>query len=135
MFCSKCGFKLPEGYKFCPKCGTPVRGKEANGIKIVQMKCQDCNGIMDVDEDKQILFCPYCGSKKLILENDDVIIEKIRSSAELEKERIHKDVELAKQSHEIKVKKHDFKEEILSIILVVIAIIFFMFVFRYFVNP
>ncbi len=24
MFCSKCGFKLPDNINFCPKCGTPV---------------------------------------------------------------------------------------------------------------
>ncbi len=25
IYCSKCGEKLPEGTKFCPKCGTPVK--------------------------------------------------------------------------------------------------------------
>jgi uncharacterized RDD family membrane protein YckC len=25
IYCSKCGEKLPEGIKFCPKCGTPVK--------------------------------------------------------------------------------------------------------------
>ncbi len=24
MFCTNCGAKLPEGSKFCPKCGKPV---------------------------------------------------------------------------------------------------------------
>jgi len=25
IYCSKCGEELPEGTKFCPKCGTPVK--------------------------------------------------------------------------------------------------------------
>lgn len=24
MFCTKCGIQIKDGYKFCPKCGTPV---------------------------------------------------------------------------------------------------------------
>lgn len=24
MFCFKCGFKIKDGYKFCPKCGAPA---------------------------------------------------------------------------------------------------------------
>ena len=24
MFCTKCGYQIKDGYKFCPKCGTPV---------------------------------------------------------------------------------------------------------------
>ena len=26
MFCSKCGTKIPDNAKFCPKCGNPVKG-------------------------------------------------------------------------------------------------------------
>ena len=29
MFCTKCGYQIKDGYKFCPKCGTPAFvGKE-----------------------------------------------------------------------------------------------------------
>ena len=28
MFCTKCGIEIKEGYKFCPKCGTPVYVKK-----------------------------------------------------------------------------------------------------------
>ena len=24
MFCTKCGYEIKDGYKFCPKCGTPA---------------------------------------------------------------------------------------------------------------
>ena len=33
MFCTKCGFQIKDGYKFCPKCGTPayVAQEESKG--------------------------------------------------------------------------------------------------------
>lgn len=30
MFCTKCGFQIKDGYKFCPKCGTPVYVEKEN---------------------------------------------------------------------------------------------------------
>lgn len=35
IYCSKCGEKLPEGTKFCPKCGTPVK-LEAKAKTVVE---------------------------------------------------------------------------------------------------
>jgi len=29
MFCTKCGFNLPENVKFCPNCGTTVETAQA----------------------------------------------------------------------------------------------------------
>lgn len=31
MFCTNCGAQLPDGSKFCTKCGTPLRGDAAGG--------------------------------------------------------------------------------------------------------
>lgn len=36
MFCTKCGNQIKDGFKFCPKCGTPVyaeKEKEENEVK------------------------------------------------------------------------------------------------------
>lgn len=36
MFCTKCGFEIKDGYKFCPKCGTPAYVEQENpksGVK------------------------------------------------------------------------------------------------------
>ena len=30
MFCTKCGNQIKDGFKFCPKCGTPVDVEEEN---------------------------------------------------------------------------------------------------------
>ncbi len=47
MACSKCGFNIPEGMKFCNKCGTPV-----NNV------CPNCN----FENPSQSKFCGECGS-------------------------------------------------------------------------
>ena len=44
----------------------------------ISMRCKDCGGILDVDETQNIMFCPYCGSKELILESDEVKKERIK---------------------------------------------------------
>lgn len=111
MYCSKCGSKLINGAEFCTECGQPVNSISSGGVKIVRLVCQDCGGIMSVDEDqdKQVLLCPYCGSKKMLLESDGVKIEKIRSHTELEKERINREIELKKLQYE--VEKENLKRE------------------------
>lgn len=59
-----------------------------------KITCKHCGATMEVDEDKDILFCPYCGSKELIENNDNTIVtlaklavkEKHRSDERREKE-------------------------------------------------
>lgn len=86
MYCSSCGEKLSDDQNFCTKCGTAVKGRS---LRIIRLKCSECQGIMDVDFDKQVIQCPYCGSKSLLIESDKIKIEQIRSSASLEKEKVH----------------------------------------------
>lgn len=126
MFCSNCGFKINEDAKFCPSCGQAVN---ANSVKTIKLKCQECGGVMDVDNDNQILYCQYCGSKNLLPESDDVKIERIRSKTELTKEQIHKDVKLAEQEHERNMEKMSVKVGIGMMIwlFVVAGVLWFFF--------
>lgn len=100
MFCSQCGFQLSEDAKFCSNCGEAVNKKMRNA-KSRQLRCQNCDGVMNVEEDKNVLLCPYCGSKELLIENDNVKIAKIKSQTrkdiELGKQQARKDIEIGKQ--------------------------------------
>lgn len=87
MKCLNCNKEIPQGSSFCQHCGSPVERKDT--IKKISLRCEQCNGTLTVDEDKSVLACPYCGHKTLIVENDAVTIEKIRTSA-------HKEIELEK---------------------------------------
>lgn len=51
--------------------------------------CKSCKGILDVSDDREIILCPYCGSKELLIQSDRVKMQKIRSQAykEVEHER------------------------------------------------
>lgn len=87
MRCLKCNNEIQQGAAFCSHCGAAVERTET--IKKISLRCENCNGTLTVDEDKSVLACPYCGHKTLIVENDAVTIEKIRTSA-------HKEIELEK---------------------------------------
>lgn len=50
MFCSQCGSQLDQDAKFCSKCGKTVNEKMRNA-KSRQLRCQNCGGIMNVEED------------------------------------------------------------------------------------
>lgn len=89
MFCCKCGTKLADNVKFCYKCGAPTVNNipadktPQKQFRTVALRCQDCGGIMEVDEDGEIMQCPYCGSKRIVEVSDTVRIEKIRSKHQL----------------------------------------------------
>lgn len=125
MFCSQCGFQLNEDAKFCSNCGEAVNIKMRNA-KSRQLRCQNCDGVMNVEEDKTVLLCPYCGSKELLIENDNVKIAKIKSqtrkdieikkqqthkAVELGKQQTHKDIELAKQQKDIEIARQKLEEQ------------------------
>lgn len=75
----------------------------------VKLTCSDCGGTMDIDADKKVLLCPFCGSKKIILESDEVKIAKIQADADVEKAKIQRDIQMADREEEQKSYKA-FKE-------------------------
>lgn len=74
MFCSQCGTKLPDNSKFCHRCGQPIT--KIGHSNIIRLRCEECDGIMNVDESHEVISCPFCGSKKVILDSDSIKIEK-----------------------------------------------------------
>lgn len=90
-FCENCGRSISESEKFCPSCGKAITINLPR--KTLQIKCKNCNGLMNIDDEREILSCPYCGSKELVAESDDVTIERIRN-------RTYKEVEFKKMERE-----------------------------------
>lgn len=109
MNCRKCGAAVSSDAKFCATCGQKV---EADYPKTLQLKCRDCGGTMSSEEGNTILFCPYCGSKELIPESDDVKIERIKSQAyrEIELEKIKYMSEKEKRESDREREKKQEKE-------------------------
>lgn len=84
MKCTKCKKDIPNTAKFCLYCGTAVP------VKKISLRCEKCMGTLEIEGDKEILVCPYCGNKELIIEDNEIKIEKIRTAAykEIELEKI-----------------------------------------------
>lgn len=91
MFCNKCGSEILDGSAFCPNCGQKCEVSSA--VKMIQLQCKSCNGIMNVDVEAQEAICPYCGAREKILDSDAVAVERIKSNT-------HKEVEFAKMANE-----------------------------------
>lgn len=128
MKCRRCGNEVEQGDKFCSACGARIEP----GVKTIQLKCKECGGVMDWNDNRPILYCSYCGSKELILESDDVTIQRIKTDAFKEvafKElnnvaewKRHQELREEKQAKEAEYKK--FAEGPLSTLL---AMLFFIF--------
>ena len=69
----------------------------------VSLKCKSCNGTMEVDPEREILSCPYCGSRDLLVESDAVRIEQIKSQTK-------KDIELGRSEYKLKMKELSYKK-------------------------
>ncbi|MCH5194505.1 MAG: hypothetical protein J1F11_11120 [Oscillospiraceae bacterium] len=74
-------------------------------VKTIQMRCKVCDGVMTVDENNTIMMCPYCGSKELIQESDNVIIERIKSET-------NKDIESKRLEYEERKEKRQEEKEL-----------------------
>ena len=86
-------------------------------METISLRCKECGGTIEVDSSKNVTFCPYCGSKSMIPESDQVRIARIKAN-----ERIEREKERQKSK-----RKHDFYEALPFIVIfggsVLIAII------------
>ncbi len=78
MFCMNCGQQLPDGAKFCMKCGTPQGAVSPFGTPqegtinsdgthtFVPAMCPNCGSHMNVDSSYKIARCDTCGTECLV---------------------------------------------------------------------
>lgn len=121
MYCNNCGARLSDNSKFCNNCGNQVDSVSASGNYTMQLKCKNCGGVMSIDPNRQIMSCPYCDSRELMVESDNVKIQNIKSKAytavENTKNFIHRDIEYGKLKtqkdiEKIKANKETFDQKI-----------------------
>lgn len=130
MQCNRCRNNVPNNVKFCPECGFPV-AQQTKVQNVMYLKCKNCSGEMVIDDNQSLLCCPYCGSKEVITESDEVKIAKIKTNA-------YRDVEMTKQYTAIelnkmlnaekeKANKQFLKNKIIGLVLIILSIIVFVF--------
>lgn len=127
MICPNCGKTYNEVVKFCPECGHKMDMDKHT----IQLICKKCGGTLKVDSNQSVLICPFCKSAELIMESDEVAIQRIKSNAykeiELEKLKHEKEKEQQKQAREkeleIKKKAYEGKHGKFAVFCLVISII------------
>lgn len=80
----------------------------------VQLKCKHCGGTLTVDDGREVLVCPFCGEKELMVFNDEVEIQRIKSNTEkeLEIEKMNRaDAKEKEEKAEAKEKELEEKEK------------------------
>lgn len=138
MKCTNCNNEIQQGSAFCSYCGAAIENKES--IKKISLKCEQCNGTLTIDGNKNVLGCPYCGHQSLIIENDAVTIERIKTSAhkeiEMEKirsnDRLHQMADEKEQRQEVKAQVEKFKKGKLSKFLIIVFLLSAVFTYFYF---
>lgn len=127
MKCEKCGAELFNSAKFCHVCGHPVPQKE-KPVLSKRLECRHCGGIMDADETRNVKVCPYCGSKELVEESDQVTMQRIKSHAwkevQKDKEETKKAVATEHEITERENKRNESKSDIVTGIVLGTIILF-----------
>lgn len=93
--------------------------------------CKNCNGKIEIDADKEVTVCPFCGTKyataEILRESDAVRLEKLKLQAEREREQRKREnareqEALTRQKNEADLKNlelHTFKNGAFSKVLLV----------------
>ena len=127
MICPKCGNNNDDDAKFCDECGARLTGEEPGPVRTIRLRCPNCDGVMKADEKGKYMICPYCGSKELIVEDEQVTLAKLKAQelaqrAKEEKERTEREAELSAKKAE-KDLRHAFETGAFRIVLIIFAIL------------
>mgnify|MGYP000063464394 FL=1 len=121
MYCSKCGYEAKDGEKFCVKCGAILN--DTTSKKPIKLTCEDCGGEMNIEAGRNVLTCPYCGSKKLIAESDEVTIARINKESDAERMRFEKEKREYEEELRVKKDKEDTKFIIIALPILVLTLV------------
>ena len=121
MYCSKCGYEAKDGEKFCVKCGAILN--DTTSKKAIKLTCEDCGGEMNIEAGRNVLTCPYCGSKKLIAESDEVTIARINKESDAERMRFEKEKREYEEELRVKKDKEDTKFIIIALPILVLTLV------------
>lgn len=73
-------------------------------IEVMQMKCPNCNGELTVERGRKECFCSYCGTKLVIVDNNEYTVRTVDEAAieqaKTEQLRIEREAEDKKRSDE-----------------------------------
>lgn len=75
-------------------------------MNIISIKCPDCGASLEVDENREMVFCSYCGAK-IVLQNENEHIERKIDQARVEQEKTNRLI----VEHQIEMEKQEAARE------------------------
>lgn len=87
-----------------------------------KLKCSSCGANLDYNEEKQVIFCPYCGSKELVIEDDTRHIIANTFLKAKDKDNKHEE-EMEKIKTESKLNQQNLTASLIMLTLMVILLI------------
>ncbi len=97
----------------------------SNGTKIVDVRCYNCGAEMRLNSERSIISCPYCGSKKIIIESDAVKIAKDRhktySDVEQNRQNSYSKIEIEREkTKQQKIQNERRSENLRYVVLLIL---------------
>lgn len=100
-------------------------------MKLIKMECPNCGSILEMDSEREFMFCQFCG-QKLYLDKEAKII--VTTTRKIDEARIKE----AEAKKEYKLKQMDSEKEMFllkaKIAGIVAAVILLIFLILYVVN-
>ena len=93
-------------------------------MKIVELTCKKCGGVMEVKEDEEKIVCPFCGTTNWIVDNDDVRRDRAKYNYLTEKEKVQAESDLNRDKALYKFLKFKY----IFIAAVIVAAIIFLII-------
>ena len=93
------------------------------------LKCKNCGATMEVDDDKSIVFCPYCGSKELIEDKDPIPVKMMKEVRKIKKDDMDYHERAQKEGREMADKTVDTIQGIVLLAMLILWVIFMVHVF------
>lgn len=99
-------------------------------MEFIQLKCPNCNAMLEVEDTLDTCYCKYCGTKILISGQSDTVIK-----AKTELKMADKQLELEKERHRQEMEKEAVANKRANEAIIVLAIIFVVSLVLLFVIP
>ena len=128
-FCSECGYKLDQQYKFCPNCGSAVQTKKSLDESVDESVLQGvviCDNCGESNEAANYV-CTGCGVKLKGKSNEKRKVKSVKEiSGSIQRKKLGKNK--SKETYPVKREKELNSKKILLIISIVVIVIVVMLI-------
>lgn len=99
-------------------------------MEFIQLKCPNCNAMLEVEDTLDTCYCKYCGTKILISGQSDTVIK-----AKTELKMADKQLELEKERHRQEMEKEAVANKRANEAIIGLAIMFVVGLIMLFIIP